>query len=405
MSDDKFCIIPWIHLNTEPNGRVKPCCSYFGEDFGDLKESSLEEIWNNDKMKTMRKMFLENKIPSGCLTCVKKEDSGGHSYRKAILDRFGHHVEKAKNNTKLDGTYENFELIFWDFRFSNICNFKCRMCGHGCSSSWYDDFTTEEKKYKVKFFDSSFHGRDLMSYVDKFIDVVEEIYFAGGEPLLMAEHYQILDKLIAKEKYDVFLRYNTNMSTIKYKDYDLIEIWKRFKDVRIFASIDGIEENAEYSRYGTDWPRVEDNLLKLSQSGINYVISSTINIFNVFNFTSLVDRIIELNISVRKMLVSHVVNWPAYYATNILPEDLKLKLSNQLDNHFISISPKLTIQEYQWLENLYKEIKFYLETSKDENEVLSLQKQFKSMTLKLDGIRKENIKTAVPEIAEWFDTI
>ena len=404
MSEDKFCIVPWIHLNTEPNGRVKPCCAYLGQDFGNLKDTTLEEIWNNEHTKSMRRSFLENKIPEGCLTCTKKEDSGGVSYRMAVTERFSHHIEKAKSNTLPDGTYETFEIIFWDFRFSNICNFKCRMCGHGSSSSWFDDFTPEEKKTKIKFLDSSYYGTDLMKYVDQFIDDVEEIYFAGGEPLLMAEHYQILDKLIAKERYDVFLRYNTNMSTIKYKDYDLVDIWKRFKDVRIFASIDGIDENAEYSRSGTDWPRVEENLVRLSQSNVGYVVSTTINILTVFNFTKLIDKLIELKMSTRKVLVSHV-NWPQHYMSSVLPEELKNKVRIQLDEHLKKITSIVTKEESRWLANLYNEVKFYLNSTISLEKTLELQQKFKRDTIKLDRIRKEDIRTAVPELAEWFDTL
>ena len=404
MSKDKFCIVPWIHLNTEPNGRVKPCCAYLGQDFGNLKDTTLEEIWNNEHTKSMRRSFLKNEIPEGCLTCTKKEDSGGVSYRMAVTERFSHHIEKAKSNTLPDGTYETFEIIFWDFRFSNICNFKCRMCGHGSSSSWFDDFTPEEKKTKIKFLDSSYYGTDLMKYVDQFIDDVEEIYFAGGEPLLMAEHYQILDKLIAKERYDVFLRYNTNMSTIKYKDYDLVDIWKRFKDVRIFASIDGIDENAEYSRSGTDWPRVEENLVRLSQSNVGYVVSTTINILTVFNFTKLIDKLIELKMSTRKVLVSHV-NWPEHYMSSILPEELKNKVRIQLDEHLKKITSIVTKEESRWLANLYNEVKFYLNSTISLEKTLELQQKFKRDTIKLDRIRKEDIRTAVPELSEWFGTL
>jgi len=404
MSKDNFCIVPWIHLNTEPNGRVKTCCAYQGDAAGDLKDNTLEEIWNNEHTKSMRTSFLQNKIPDGCLTCTKKEDSGGVSVRMALNTRFEHHIETAKNNTLPDGTYETFKLPYWDFRFSNICNFKCRMCGHGCSSAWWDDFTPEAKKTKPKFLDSSYYGTDLMKYVDEFIDDVEEIYFAGGEPLLMAEHYQILDRLIAKEKYDVFLRYNTNMSTLKYKNYDLIDIWKRFKDVRIFASIDGVDENAEYSRSGTDWPRVEENLKRLVESKIGYVVSATINIFSVFNFTHLVDRMINLNMSTRKLLVSHL-HWPKYYATSILTDELKDKVRLQLDEHLEKITPLVTEEESRWLANLYKEIKFYLNSTASPKEIIDLQQQFKRNTNRLDTIRNEDIRIAVPEIAEWFDTL
>jgi len=404
MSKDNFCIVPWIHLNTEPNGGVKTCCAFHGPAAGNLKDNTLEEIWNNEHTRSMRTSFLQNKIPDGCLTCTKKEDSGGVSYRMAVTKRFETQVEKAKANTHADGTYETFELLYWDFRFSNICNFKCRMCGHGSSSAWFDDFTPEEKKTKIKFLDSSYYGTDLMKYVDQFIDSVEEIYFAGGEPLMMPEHYQILDRLIAKERYDVFLRYNTNMSTLKYKNYDLIDIWKRFKEVRIFASIDGVDENAEYSRAGTDWPKVEENLKRLVESKIGYVVATTINIFSVFNFTHLVDRMIKLNMSTRKLLVSHV-NYPLHYTSSILPDELKDKVRLQLDEHLKKITPTVTEEESRWLSNLYEEIKFYLNSTASEEETAKLLKVFKYNTIKFDIIRKEDIRIAVPELAEWFDTL
>jgi len=326
------------------------------------------------------------------------------SYRMAVTDRFKNHIEKAKENTLPDGTYETFEIIYWDFRFSNICNFKCRMCGHGCSSTWWDDFTPEEKKTKIKFLDSSYYGVDLMKYVDQFIDNVEEIYFAGGEPLLMPEHYQILDKLIAKERYDVFLRYNTNMSTIKYKDYDLIDIWKRFKNIRIFASIDGVDASAEYSRSGTNWPRVQENLKLLVESKIEYVVSVTINVFSVFNITQLVDRLIDLKMSPRKLLVSHV-SQPIHYTTLILPNNLKEKIRLQLDQHLEKITSTLTEEESRWLSHLYEEIKFYLNSTISPVKILESQQHFKRDTINLDTIRKEDIRIAVPELAEWFDSL
>jgi len=194
------------------------------------------------------------------------------------------------------------------------------------------------------------------------------------------------------------------MSTLKYKNYDLIDIWKRFKDVRIFASIDGVDENAEYSRSGTDWPRVEENLKRLVESKIGYVVSATINIFSVFNFTHLVDRMINLNMSTRKLLVSHL-HWPKYYATSILTDELKDKVRLQLDEHLEKITPLVTEEESRWLANLYKEIKFYLNSTASPKEIIDLQQQFKRNTNRLDTIRNEDIRIAVPEIAEWFDTL
>ena len=108
--------------------------------------------------------------------------------------------------------------------------------------------------------------------------------------------------------------------------------------------------------------------------------------------------------STRKVLVSHV-NWPKHYMTSILPEELKEQVRLQLDEHLEKITQTVTEIEIRWVENMYNEIKFYLQATISPEEILELQKKFKDETIKLDKIRNENIRVAVPEIAEWFDTI
>jgi hypothetical protein len=124
----------------------------------------------------------------------------------------------------------------------------------------------------------------------------------------------------------------------------------------------------------------------------------------VFNITQLIDRLIDLKMSPRKMLVSHV-NQPIHYATLILPDDLKEKIRLQLDQHLEKITPIVTEEASRWLANLYNEIKFYLNSEISPAEILELQQRFKRDTIKLDAIRKEDIRIAVPELAEWFDKI
>ena len=108
--------------------------------------------------------------------------------------------------------------------------------------------------------------------------------------------------------------------------------------------------------------------------------------------------------STRKLLISHV-NWPEYYATSILSKELKDKIRVELDQHLEKISTNVTEEEHRWLANLYKEIKFYLNSTASEDETAKLLKVFKYNTTKFDTIRKEDIRTAVPELAEWYDTL
>lgn len=404
MTPEKFCVVPWIHLNPEPSGKVKPCCAYHGPDseYSNVKDFSLEEIWNNKFQKKLRAQFLKNETPAGCATCVNCEDSGGHSLRKAMNDRFEKHIEPAIANTLPDGQYNNFNLVYWDFRFSNICNFKCRMCGHGCSSSWYEEsyskprFPIWNSQRPPKIMDKDYYGRDLMPYVDQFIDVVEEIYFAGGEPLMMPEHYQILDKLIEKNKFDVFLRYNTNLSTLKYKSYDLIDIWKKFDKVQLFLSLDGFGANAEYSRSGTDWPRVESNLKKINEEEIPILISSTINIFNVFHFPDFINHLISLNVSLSRLLVS-VLIFPNYYQISVLSPELKLQLKEKYANHLDTLSE----EDKTKIAPHYSRIYYYLDMPSSS----TTEAKFVKEILKIDKRRNECLTDVVPEYRDWFNKL
>lgn len=402
---DNFCIVPWIHLNTEPKGHTKPCCAYDDRQmhWPTLQQMSLEQLWNCDEQKLLRLQFLNNLQPKGCETCFERENSGAHSLRMAINERFEKHIDAAKRDTKKDGTYDDFNLVYWDFRFSNICNFKCRMCGHGCSSSWHDE--DEEKTKFPKIIDSHYHGQDLMQYVDKFLPIVEEIYFAGGEPLIMPEHYLILDKLIETQRYDVYLRYNTNMSTLKYKNYDLVEIWKQFSQVDIFASIDGIEENAEYTRHGTDWNRIENNLKKIfeisnlcdDQSNINLYISSTIHIYNIFHFPKLIDKLMEIGISPGCVILCNLI-WPDHLKISLLPDHLKKSVKKLYLDHLQRIE-YLEIKEI--LEEKYNTIFYFLDQDSNHH----VRNELIRDTKLRDNFRKQSVHASVPELSDWFTSL
>lgn len=399
---DIFCIVPWIHLNPEPSGNVKPCCGYFPDDnkpFLRLQDMTLEEMWNSDFQKDLRKKFLNNELPGGCKGCVQREDSYNHSLRMAMNERFGHHIEHAKKNTSPNGHYDTFQLYHWDFRFSNICNFKCRMCGHSCSSQWHEETQKFYMIYNLdrpKIMDKSYYGEDLMIYVDRFIDIVEEIYFAGGEPLIMPEHYEILDKLIDKKRFDVFLRYNTNLSTLKYKSYDLIQIWKKFHKVEIFVSIDGYGENAEYSRHGTDWSRVDQNLKLILESGLEVRISLTVNVFNIFHIPDFLLYLVDLDVDLGTV-IPNILSYPPHYMVSILPDNLKIKVKEKFRNS-LEMFPE---DKRSVISSLYDGIYVVLDQPSNEKDV----KQFYYTTNNLDEYRGEDITKTIPEFKEWFDNI
>ena len=176
-----FCVLPWLHLNTWPNGNVYPCClTDWREDIGNLKDNTLEELWNGDKMKSIRKFMMEGKKHHNCRKCYQQEKNGLDSTRTSSNRWYEKHIPDITKNTREDGHNEDFKLLYWDFRFSNLCNMKCRMCGSFLSSKWWED--------EIKIFGGSelpqaiinvneYSKKDINLYLDEFINDVEEIYF------------------------------------------------------------------------------------------------------------------------------------------------------------------------------------------------------------------------------------
>ena len=164
---------------------------------------------------------------------------------------FGHHIDKVQE-TSADGHYDDVNMIYWDIRFSNLCNLSCRSCGSMFSSNWYDDQVAlwgKPDHAKVTYAGTT--KMDAYDQLVEYLPVVEQVYFAGGEPLIMEEHYKILKELIRLGKADtVRLIYNTNFTRQAYKDLNVFDYWPEFKDVSVGASLDAMGPRAELMRNG-----------------------------------------------------------------------------------------------------------------------------------------------------------
>ena len=404
-----FCVLPWTHLHVGPNGNTYPCCIVdWRENIGNVKDNTLKEIWNNDSMKGIRIDMLKGDKPNICRKCFEQEHHGLTSPRITANRNFREHIDKVRKVTKEDGENEEFKLIYWDFRFSNLCNFKCRTCSAGLSSKWYDD--------EVKLFGSStvdrahIHVNDyskvnIEEYVDEFIQDVEEIYFAGGEPLIMDEHYLILQKLINVGNTDIRLRYNTNLSRLSFKNWNVLELWKNFtkhkpENVDIYASLDGIGSVAEYSRSGTNWSKIEDNIKICLNSNVRFNVSCTVSIFNILRIPEFVDRLVELGVIFYHIGLYNILTFPHHYHINILPKKLKLLVEDKLDAHL----EKMPEDMKKDFIPKYKSIRNYLYSEPAEN-IKTSYTSLKAYTLGLDKIRKESFVDTYPEYKEWINSI
>ena len=342
MSDQKpLCLLPWLHLHTWPNGNVYPCCvtpmEYIA---GNLKENTLEEIFNSDLMKNIRKDLSSGVKTESCQRCWAQEERGGHSMRMRANESWKHHEQDIIARTRPDGSVENMKLPYWDFRFSNICNFKCRSCGPQLSSGWYSD----TKKIAVLETGKAFlpddvptdRNLELWEQIEPHFETVEEIYFAGGEPLIMEEHYRILKKLDKMGKHGVHLRYNTNFSEMRYKDMHVLDFWKKFKSVEVGASIDGMEKEGEYIRSGFKWEQFVSNRNEMKEKcpHVHFYVTCTTSIQNAYHIIPFHHRLVEEKfIDNYDRFFINIVTEPSMLDMRILPKHHKEILSEAYTRH------------------------------------------------------------------------
>lgn len=332
VADKHFCILPWIHTHAFPDGRTYPCClSDYWHPVGDLRKNTLEEIWNQDSYKTIRKNMLEDQPCKECSKCYEQEANGFFSMRNEANRNLGHYISEV-DKTLEDGTNPDFKIRYWDIRFSNLCNFRCRTCGPIFSSNWYNDHVKlygvkpDVLKRPMERIEYSAGNEDSMiDQMEPHIPYLEQVYFAGGEPLIMKEHYYLLERLLELDHTNVRLIYNTNFSEMRYKDKHVYDYWKKFETVNVGASLDASGARAELMRKGTDWQQTIDNRRQMMQETphVDFYISATVSAMNVLHVLDFHREWVELGLIEPKDFNINICQSPEWYRVDIFPEWFK----------------------------------------------------------------------------------
>ena len=340
-------------------------------------------------------MLSEQPI-EGCARCYEQERSGFFSGRLSANKHHGHHIGRIAE-TNADGRLDRFEMIYWDIRFSNLCNLRCRSCGHIYSSQWYQDQARlagpEWKANNQVLNYAGRHETDMWQQLLEHIDHVEQIYFAGGEPLIMEEHYRILEELERRGRFDVRLIYNTNFTEVKLKDRLVFDYWRKFDSVSIGASLDAAGTRGEYIRKGTRWAQVEDNRLRMLEicPNVDFYVSSTLSILNAWHLPDFHRDWTERGLVKAQDWNVNILLDPDFYRIDIAPIKYKQRLRMKFDEHLEWLRPldKLhrATQGYESAVNLMM-----------GNDNTSLLQQFWHQTTELDGIRKETLLECIPEL-------
>lgn len=354
IQSNTFCMLPWMHMHAFPDGRAYPCClSDYWHPVGDLRKNTMEEVWNQDAYKTMRKNMLQDKPCKECSKCYEQEQHGAFSMRNDANRNYGHHIAEV-DNTLEDGTHPEFKIRYWDVRFSNLCNMKCRSCGPIFSSQWYNDHVKLYKRVpdvlgrdmaRIEYTTGDEDG--MLAQMEEHIPYLEQVYFAGGEPLIMKEHYYLLEKLIEYGKTDVRIQYNTNFSELRFKDKHVFDYWKHFKNVSVGASLDASGARAELMRKGTDWDQTVDNRERMMKEvpHVDFYVSSTISSMNVLHVLDFHKEWTELGLVNAKDWNVNICQSPDWYRSDIFPHWFKEEfIKPAYEQHIEWLEPQDTLK-------------------------------------------------------------
>ena len=360
---------PFTGLATREDGAIKVCCR--SAPIGYIQNETLEEAWNNDAMREVRRQVLNNERPDVCKPCFDLEDQGVQSLRQRHTAGV---IPEARVNlypNALDALNDDytmpFELPTMEIKLNNLCNLKCRMCNPLDSTSWkdwnevkpfyekennilipiVDELTTKPGQYIGPFDNSD----NWWTSFEKLLPFFKRVEFAGGEPLMDPYHYKILDKL-APYGDNIELKYATNGTTLGIKGGRTIyDYWPKFKSIAVNVSIDGLHDVYEYIRGNGKFSEIEENIkvFKTFPNVTRVVGAFTVQANNIMQICDVIDYFLN-NMDI--VFYSHRVNYPMALSAQTLPPELKTKVVNDLKDMQTKILDYAVIQNNELLKKV-----------------------------------------------------
>jgi hypothetical protein len=443
-ASDTFCVLPWIHFATRPNGDMRLCCSAnaSGASSSDHTVGLVKQeggkpanfgrdtpmsAWNNDYMKSVRTTMLDSKIPKSCTKCFEEESKGVVS--KRLWETFtwmkdGLDIEELIKQTAEDGTVPE-ELVYLDLRLGHTCNLKCIMCSPHDSSKWVSDYkkvfpiiknpvVKDQMQWSEADFNNYWYEQPTFwEEMFKQIPNLKQVYFAGGEPLMIKEHKMFLEEIIRQGYADkILIRYNSNGLIL---GDDIIDLWKQFKKVKFAVSIDDITDRNHYIRYPTDWSVLEANLHKLDNTpdNIHVSIATAIQILNIKTLPELAKWKITQNFKKINLeniydgvtagggiVNMHLLYIPTFLSIKCLPIEDKVEVRRIFGEFANWLHENYTQDKNFWKDNPYgwKRWQAVLDFM-DAEDHTHLLPAFKEYIEKMDAVRKTSFAEIFPNLS------
>ena len=419
---------PWTHTYLSPQTERRMCCASRepAQNFqqyidttsgtGQYIPVTLDEHWNSEHMKSVRRRMMAGETLPECEVCNDKL-LNTDVYRSYFNQLFGHKYDSIATTTDETG-FTAMKPVSWDYRFSNLCNFKCRMCGDMFSSAWEteqrqhnminwhdpkNNWMIPNVKKQIEQFQESQIEEEFSQAVEE--HRVEEVYWVGGEPLMYEQHWRYMERIIQLgDGPRVYARYNTNLSRVGYRGVDLYtDILSKLRDWQICASLDGTGAIGEYIRTGLDYNSWLENFRRgseISTHARQMRIDFTLTLPGMFEIGRVQALATELQVGLLAKVVfsfsPDIVMSPLALPRSLLElwvdEHISTGVTGALADILVQLKTRPTFEE-QWPDQYQAGLK-----------------KGKARILELEQIRKDvytmrHILAERPAVLEWWDQI
>ena len=438
-----FCALPWLHLSSRPDGKMRTCCTsnasavqdsnstnkIGGGEVGVLKNdkgesvnfntTSLAEAWISGYMRNVRNMMLRGEKPASCLKCYKEEEAGHLSKRNWETEYWGYRydLDELARSTKEDGSIDT-KIRYIDLRMGTKCQLACVMCSPHDSSGWIKEWqklhpTIQNERLKSS---SNWDNKGLShgssynwhknnpKFWNELMDQVPnmyQLYFAGGESFIIKEHYDLLEECIKRgHASKIELRYNSN--AVEWRD-DLFDLWKEFKRVRFHYSIDANGARNDYIRYPSEWEHQEEvfHILDNTPDNVQVTTATTIMALNIGYFPEFVQW--KVNQNFKKInawplgaggVNCHLAYWPPQLNVKVLPKEVKQKIQDKYENEF-----------YPWVEDNWDKFTGVKEAKIEKEQFINAPYGIKRYKGLINFMNAEDWSERLPETREWINKL
>ena len=420
---------PWTHTYLSPQTERRLCCAsrepaqnfqqYIDTSAGTGKyiPITLEDHWNSDHMRDVRRRMMAGETLPECEVCNDKL-LNTDVYRSYFNQLFGDKYKQVVEQTDATG-YTTMKPVSWDYRFSNLCNFKCRMCGDMLSSAWESEqrqhnminwqdpknnWMKPEIKYQIESFQNTQIEAEFAAAVED--HRIEEVYWVGGEPLMYEQHWRYMQRIIELgDGPNVYARYNTNLSRVRYRGVDLYnDILCRLRDWQICASIDGTGRIGEYIRTGLDYSGWLENFKRgvavarhKRQMRLDFTLTLP-GMFEVENIQQLgndlgVDILAKVVFSFSPDIVMSPLALPRSILDPWVDELLNAGVAGPLKDILVQLKTRPTFQEQ------YSEAEYTKGIAKGKTRMLQLE------SIRTQSTTMDEILLKRADVYEWWNAI